>query len=279
VPRPLRPEFPGAVYYLTSRGNARQKIFLTDDDRHHFLNTLAGVIVRYGWICHAYCLMNNHYHLLIETPKTNLSIGMRQLNGVYTQAFNRRHKRVGHLFQGRYKAILVEKESHLLELCRYVVLNPLRIKGKIQIGHWKWSSYQATAGMVPVPKCLTVDWILSHFGGTRRAALDGYRVFVREGLESRPWEKLTGQIYLGSESFIERHAHETSRKHTEIPRAQRQAARPSLKQIFAKRSKNAIEAAHTNYGYRMKEIAEHLGVYYATVSRRLKKLEQEQGNI
>src|SRR5574342_859448 len=107
--RPLRLEFAGAVYHLTSRGNARQKVFFTDHDRRLFLDTLAQVVSRYGWICHAYCLMANHYHLLVETPKANLSIGMRQLNGIYTQSFNRRHKRVGHLFQGRFKAILVEK--------------------------------------------------------------------------------------------------------------------------------------------------------------------------
>jgi REP-associated tyrosine transposase len=276
--RPLRLEFPGAVYHLTSRGNAGQRIFFSETDRELFLKTLSRVISRYSWICHAYCLMENHYHLLIETPKPNLSIGMRQLNGIYTQAFNRRHKRVGHLFQGRYKGILVEKESHLLELCRYVVLNPLRVKGKAKIEHWKWSSYQATAAMVPVAEFLTVDWILSQFGKSRSAALAGYRAFVREGLESRPWEKLTGQIYLGSDSFIEKHAHE-NKKRTEIPRVQLQAARPSLQQIFNRRGKKAIEVAYTDYGYRMKEIAEHLGMHYATVSRRLKKGEQEKRNV
>jgi REP element-mobilizing transposase RayT len=124
--RPLRLQFPGAVYHLTSRGNARQKVFLTDADRELFLNTLTRVVRRYDWVCHAYCLMANHYHLLVETPKANLSIGMRQLNGIYTQSFNRRHNRTGHLFQGRFKAILVERKSHLLELCRYIVLNPAR---------------------------------------------------------------------------------------------------------------------------------------------------------
>ena len=124
--RPLRLEFPGAIYHLTSRGNARHKVFFTDADRELFLNTLTRVVRRYDWVCHAYCLMANHYHLLVETPKANLSIGMRQLNGIYTQSFNRRHNRTGHLFQGRFKAILVERESHLLELCRYIVLNPTR---------------------------------------------------------------------------------------------------------------------------------------------------------
>ncbi|MBI2534293.1 MAG: transposase, partial [Deltaproteobacteria bacterium] len=168
--RPLRLEFNGAVYHLTSRGNARQKVFFSDTDRELFLETLAQVVSRYGWICHGYCLMANHYHLLVETPKANLSIGMRQLNGIYTQCFNRQHKRVGHLFQGRFKAILVQKESYLLELCRYIVLNPVRVKGGAEMGAWKWSSYRATAGLVLVPEFLSIDWLLEQFGQNRPAA-------------------------------------------------------------------------------------------------------------
>jgi REP element-mobilizing transposase RayT len=111
--RPLRVQFDGAIYHVTSRGNAREDIFDNDADRHSFLEILGKVIHRFHWRCHAYCLMDNHYHLVIETPEANLSQGMRQLNGVYTQVYNRRHRTVGHLFQGRYKAILVQKESHL----------------------------------------------------------------------------------------------------------------------------------------------------------------------
>ena len=116
--RPLRLQYAGAVYHLTSRGNARQPVFGDDSDRQLFLALFSQVVTRHRWLCHAHCLMDNHYHLLVETPHPNLSTGMRQLNGMYTQAFTRRHDRVGHLFQGRYKAILVEKEAHLLELCR-----------------------------------------------------------------------------------------------------------------------------------------------------------------
>ena len=127
--RPLRLEFPGALYHVTARGNARQGIYLDDQDRHLFLSVLSEVVGRFAWICHAYCLMDNHYHLLIETPQANLSLGMRQLNGVYTQRLNRRHARAGHVFQGRFKAILVERDAYLLKLARYIVLNPLRAGG------------------------------------------------------------------------------------------------------------------------------------------------------
>ena len=126
--RPLRLEFPGAVYHITARGNARQPIALDDTDRERYVEVLGREVSQQNWQCYAWCLMDNHYHLLIETPEGNLVHGMRRLNQVYTQGFNRRHGRVGHVLQGRYKSIVVEKESHLLELCRYVVLNPLRAR-------------------------------------------------------------------------------------------------------------------------------------------------------
>jgi putative transposase len=273
--RPLRLEFPGAVYHLTSRGNARQRIFFSDRDRAIFLDTLSQVIFRYSWSCHAYCLMANHYHLLIETRKPNLSLGMRQLNGVYTQSFNRRHKRVGHLFQGRFKAILVQRESYLLELCRYIVLNPVRIKGDVRMDAWKWSSYRATAGVVPVPEFLSTDWVLGQFGKNRPTAHKRYREFVREGLSSRPWEALKGQIYLGSQQFIEKHSPENIEL-KEIPRAQLKAGRPSLERLFAKSGERVIVQAYKEHGYRLHEIAAHLGIHYATVSRKLKQVEQSK---
>ena len=143
--RPLRIEYPGALYHVTSRGNARAPIYKADADRETFLDVLERVTERFNWLCHAYCLMDNHYHLMIETPDGNLASGMRQLSGVYTQRFNRRHKRVGHVFQGRYKAILVDRDSYLLELCRYVVLNPVRAKMVRSARQWRWSSFRATA--------------------------------------------------------------------------------------------------------------------------------------
>ena len=200
--RPLRLEFSGAVYHVTSRGNARQNIVDDDRDRSQWLTILAPVVDRYGWLCHAYCRMDNHYHLLIETPQPNLSLGMRQLNGRYTQAYNRRHHRVGHLFQGRFAAILVEKEVHLLELCRYVVMNPVRAKLVPHPRQWTWSSYRATVGETQAPVRLATHWILGQFGDRVRPAQEKYRAFVAEGRGGpRPWEQLTGQIYLGSEAF------------------------------------------------------------------------------
>ena len=161
--RPLRLEFPGAIYHVTSRGDRQEDIYETEGDRLLFLAVFGEVCKSYNWICHGYCLMTNHYHLLIETPDANLSQGMRQLNGVYSQKFNRIHKRVGHVFQGRYKAIMVEKESYLLELTRYIVLNPVRAKMVYFAQEWEWSSYRAMIGQSTLPFWLHTDWILSAF--------------------------------------------------------------------------------------------------------------------
>jgi putative transposase len=169
--RPLRLEFAGALYHVTSRGNRREDIYESDSDRQSFLNVLGDVCARYNWSCHAYCLMGNHYHLLIETPDANLSKGMRQLNGVYTQIFNRANNRVGHVFQGRYKAILVEKQSYLLELSRYIVLNPVRAEMVRSAKDWRWSSYRAMAGQAKAEACLDVEWLLASFGGVKSNAI------------------------------------------------------------------------------------------------------------
>lgn len=282
--RPLRIEFPGAVYHVTSRGNARQVIFVDDEDRGIFFDVLSMVVERFHWFCHAYCLMENHYHLLIETPKGNLSKGMRELNGVYTQGFNRRYGRVGHLFQGRYKAILVEKDNHLLSLCRYVVLNPVRIGLRERPEQWKWSSYRATIGLEKRPSFLTIDWLLSQFDGRKRVAMEKYRRFVMEGIgKESPWEALKGQIFYGTDGFIKRLSGllDEKGKTKEVPRLQRYAVRPSLRELFnGKRGRGrrvedkTIYAAYVRYGYTMKEIAEYLGFHYATISRAMKRVER-----
>jgi len=273
--RPLRIEYPGAVYHVTSRGNARQDIFSDEPDRAAFLEILEKAIERFNWLCHTYCLMGNHYHLLIETVDPTLARGMRHLNGVYTQAFNRRHKRSGHLLQGRYKAILVEKDSHLLELARYVVLNPVRARMVRSCKDWRWSSYRATAGLESAPSFLTTEWILSQFAGSLAKARKAYRRFVSAGRGEPVWEKLKGQIYYGSDEFVEQHVPEGSLTFREIPREQRLVHRPSIEDVFASTSEAcAIATAYREYGYRLREIAEYLGVHYSTVSRRLKNQEE-----
>ena len=280
--RPLRIEFPGAVYHITSRGNAREPIFTEEGDFADFLNILCTIVKRYNWILHSYCLMNNHYHLLIETPEGNLSRGMRQLNGIYTQKFNRKHNRVGHILQGRYKSILVEKDSHLLELCRYVVLNPVMAKIAKRPEEWRWSSYKATLGRDKGSPCLTTDWILSQFHKDRETARERYKIFVREGIKSEsPWKDMRGEMLLGSQTFIEKHKKLITEKEEikEIPKAQRYATRPSLDEIFKKAEQDkasidrAIYNAYTAYGYRLKEIGDHLDVHYSTVSRAIKRME------
>lgn len=154
--RPLRLEYAGALYHITSRGDRREAIYEDDNDRNAFISVLEGVCDTYNWVCHAYCLMSNHYHLLIETPDANLSKGMRQLNGLYTQTYNRTHGRVGHVFQGRYKAILVEKENYLLELSRYIVLNPVRAGIVRSVRDWpveQLSSHYRTGKRIKMFKC------------------------------------------------------------------------------------------------------------------------------
>lgn len=205
--RQLRLEYPGALHHVTARGNEQQTIFHDETDRRHFLTLFGREILQQQWRCYAYCLMGNHYHLLLETPEPNLSRGMRRLNGSYTQRFNWRHQRVGHLLQGRFKSLLVERESYLLELCRYVVLNPVRAGMVVSPQEWTWSSYGATAGLSAAPVWLDVVDLLGLFAADYDRAQQRYQQFVAEGLgRPSPWTEITGQIFLGSPAFRERMA-------------------------------------------------------------------------
>jgi hypothetical protein len=219
--------------------------------------------------------MDNHYHLMVEIPDANLSIGMRQLNGVYTQKYNRRHNKPGHVFQGRFKAILIDKENYLLELCRYVVLNPVRAKMVEEPKQWPWSSYGATAGLEPVPGYLSVDWILGLFSAKRKVAQKRYQLFVKEGMHTAsPWNELQGQVLLGKEGFVEKFKDLLADKEKvkEIPRPQRYVGRLGLDELFkgidtkSQRDRNVYDA-HMKYGYTLKEIAHHLKIHYTTVSK------------
>lgn len=277
--RPLRIQFPGGLYHVTARGNGRQTLFADDADCERFLKVLTLVVARYHLLCHAHCLMGNHYHLLLETPDANLSLAMRQLNGVYSQAFNRRHERPGHVLEGRFHAQVVDKDAYLREVCRYIVLNPVRAGLVAHPRDWPWSSYRATAGEVPSQPFLTVDWVLSLAGtATRSDAERRYMEFVDAGLG----EMATSLEPVGTRPFVgtagdlgpvrERIGGATSI--VEVPRAQRFALRPDLAVLFAKvESRDDRDArcvlAVREYGYTMRAIAQFLGVHYATVSRAL----------
>lgn len=279
--RPLRIEYSGAVYHITTRGNERKPIFRDNEDRETFLDVLKNVNRRYNYLCHAYCLMDNHYHIIIETPDGNLSRGMRQLNGVYTQCFNKRHNRIGHIFQGRYKAILIQKESHLLEVCRYVVLNPVRAKAVNRPEGWEWSSYCATAEIKKPHSCLTTGWILGQFSSKTGLARKRYKEFVKGGIGKETiWADVNGQILLGDDDFIERLEAYLKRYEDikEIPKSQRYINSPSLDRIFDERGlidkKNrdeGISKAVERYGYTQKEVADYLGMHYSTISRLIKR--------
>lgn len=269
--RPLRLEFAGALYHITSRGNRRGDIYENDEDRQQFLKLLNDVCDTHNWGCHAYCLMSNHYHLLIETPDANLSKGMRQLNGVYTQTFNRKHNRVGHLFQGRYRAILVEKQNYLLELARYIVLNPVRAQMVRSAREWPWSSYRATAGQEQAQTCLQTEWILAAFGKRKQKAIEGYKQFVSEGKgQPSPWQVLKNQVYLGSEEFIDKiQQHiDGDKELDEIPYSQRRPVARKLEEYRSKHNQRneAIVEAYRSGGYTLKEIGVYFGLHYSTVS-------------
>ena len=271
--RSLRIEYPGALYHITSRGNARQKTYLSKTDYNQFIFVLKDVIKRYNWVCYTYCLMPNHYHLVIETPEANLSAGMRQLNGVYTQKFNYIHKRVGHLFQGRYKAMVVEKESYLGELIRYVVLNPVRAKLVKNPEHWRWSGHREVLSKES-DICINRQKLISVFETAKN-----YKEFIsQKTVDESPWDKLKGDIILGSYEFIEKIKHHFSKngKDKEISKKARFVGRPKLKEIIInnddnkdKRNKQII-TAYLKYGYTQKEISDYLQVHYSLISKTVK---------
>jgi putative transposase len=282
--RPLRIEFRGAVYHITSRGNGKQKIFFKDNDRKVFLSLLWEVVEREKWVCYAYCLMDNHYHLLIETTRPNLSRGMRELNGVYAQKLNYIRNSVGHVFQSRYKSILVEKDNYLLELCRYIALNPVRAGIVENPEDWRWSSYRATLGIAKPPKYLNTSWVLKNFDEDIEKSKQKYEKFVLEGVgKESPWRELRGRIFLGSKKFIEKHEEKLSgkEKENEIAKIERFANRPPLEEIFKdvktkeKRDKK-IYKAYEEYRYSLKEIGDFFEIHYSTISRIVKKIKEER---
>jgi putative transposase len=276
--RPLRLEFPGALYHVTCRGNRRESIFLDRTDRLAWIVEAQRMCQRFHFIVHAFCLMTNHFHLLIETPEGNLGQGMRQLNSAYSQHFNRRHGLVGHVMQGRYHAILVQKESYLQELARYIVLNPVRAGIVDSPEKWEWSSYSATVGEKSAPSWLTIDWLLASFGREHISAKDAYRNFVMAGIGAEsPLEKVSFQCILGDEGFIAEHRKSVDEHVSgEIVRTQRRALAMSLDEYqlnFSPRDV-AMAQAYQSTAFSMNQIAAHFGVSVQTVSRAVATLEK-----
>ncbi|WP_257218236.1 transposase [Janthinobacterium sp. BJB304] len=228
--RPLRLEFPGALYHVTSRGDRRGTIYRDDTDRLVWQEVLALVCERYHFVVHSFCQMSNHYHLLVETVEANLSQGMRQLNGVYTQHFNRRHKLVGHVLQGRYKAILMQQENYLLELARYIVLNPVRAHMVGSPDDRYWSSHHYVLYEAASPCWLSRDWLLSQFGATRDEAAANYSRFVAARMdETSPLAHTCHQMLLGNETFVSAHQQsQRSDAFKDTPRQQRRAVASAI---------------------------------------------------
>lgn len=276
--RPLRLEFAGALYHITSRGDRREAIYRDIEDRQQWMEILSQVCERFNWMIHGYCQMTNHYHLLTETVNGNLSRGMRQLNGLYTQKFNRRHHESGHLFQGRYKAILVQKDSHLLELTRYVVLNPVRARMVMRPEDWAWSSYNAMTNAEIERRWLDVDWTLGQFGENRAKAIAAYRQFVMAGKGlPDPKEQVRHQMFLGNDVFIAEHQQATEKpeKLCEVSKAHKRSVALTLSDYqrgYSQRDE-AMAKAYLSGAYTMAEIGQHFKVHYMTVSRAVKKHE------
>jgi REP element-mobilizing transposase RayT len=272
----------GGLYQVTSRGDRREAIYRDDADRTAWLDLLGDVCERFNWRCHAYCQMTSHYHVVVETPEANLSQGMRQLNGVYTQSTNRRLGLVGHLYQGRFKAILVERDAYLLELMRCVVLNPV-CAGLVQTADdWAWSSCRAMVGQASAPAWLEADWLLAQFGEERASAQAGYADFVRQGVGGASiWEGLRHQVFLGSEGLAGRHRATTKplERLREVPRAQRRALAEPLAGL-ARRYPDRAEAMARAFGtgvYTMQEIATFFGVHCSPVSRAVRRFQTKPG--
>jgi putative transposase len=252
------------------RGNAGQMVFRDDQDHRGFLGLLERVLERYGWLLYTYCLLGNHYHLVAETPLANISIGMRQLNGLYARRFNLRYGLEGHVFQARFRAILVENEAYLLEVCRYVVLNPVRAGLCEHPGDWPWSSFNAIVGRAKSPVPLALDRLLGSFAPTTQAAQCAYEEFVLGGLADALADRVRGERLGGAEFLRDTFGHDEPIR--EVPREQWLPEPPALEEVFDSEAR-PIATAYRRYGYTLREIGDFLGCHYATVSRALRKEE------
>ena len=280
--RPLRIEFPGAVYHVTSRGDRREAIYRDDLDRVAQLEVIAQAMDRFDATVLAYCLMGNHFHLVLHTREANLSRLMRHVNGVYTQHFNRRHNLAGHVFQGRFKAILVDRDAYLLALCRYVERNPVAAKLVAAAADWPWSSYRAHVCQSPTPDWLDSDGLHRHLLGKsvasaqdRRRAARSYAELVANVQQNDAsfWqEALRGQVFLGDEAFVEAMQAKSAppnRIDKEIPKAQRFRLRTwhdCLAHCGGDRNRS-LHIAYRECGMTMTDLAQQAGLSVSHVSR------------
>ncbi len=273
--RPVRIEFPGANYHISNYGFEGHDIFLDEEDYLVFLNVLDMAVTRFEWKLHAYALLPDHYHLVLESPKANLSRGMRQLNGVYTQHFNRKHDAAGSVFQGRFKSVLFEKGSYLKEVSRHVVLNPLRLDMASAPDKYRWSSFRATAGLIKGPDFLDSADLLAEFGKRKKDNQRKYRRYIREGIgESSPLEQRSSQVLLGSDRFLKDMQSRLSGEKVAKRGPQRAGKRQTLQSLFrgidrkSRGERNQlIQKAHIECGYTLMEIGNHLDLHYTTVSK------------
>jgi len=286
VARPLRIEYPGAFYHVTSRGNEQKDVFKSRRDREQFLSYLKSSTERYGAVIHAYCLMSNHYHLLLETPEGNLSQIMRHINGAYTTYFNVKRKRAGHLFQGRFKAILVEADEYAAELSRYIHLNPVKVGIVARPEEYEWSSYRYYIGQAEAPTWLRTSFILAYFGGM--SGVENYREFINEFREQESESPLKGAVaatILGSSEFVKRvtQAHLGEMQADRNVPAIRKLARPTLDEIvttvaklIAEDTKFARKASiyfcHRYSGARVREVGERFGMSDAAITQASKRV-------
>lgn len=289
--RPLRIEFPGAVYHVTSRGDRREPIFEDDADRAELLAVLGQALDRFDAGVLAYCLMGNHYHFVLHTRQANLSRLMRHLNGVYTQNFNLRHGKVGHLLQGRFKAILVDQDAYLLEVCRYVELNPVRAAMVDEPGRWPWSSYLAHTGQAAAPPWLDTPavqgYLLGHApqtGDDVAKAQSRYAALVAAGKDVALWSTaLSQQIYLGDADFVQRMqalAGSAGRASAEVPVQHRRAVQRPLSWYFAQWPRDeAMARAVREGGHTMTAIAGVVGLSVLRVSRAVRGFELAAGVV
>ena len=203
--RPLRVEYPGAYYHVINRGNAGEVIFKNDRDKEKFLEYLAIAVERFSVVIHSYCLMSNHFHLLLQTPEANLSKAIQWLNVSYAIYFNRKRQRQGHLFQGRFKAILIDADEYLVQLSRYIHLNPVQSNMVAKPAEYFWSSYPVFIGKRKKPDWLTTGEVLGHFGKKKNTAIKHYKNFVEElnvSVSEDPHKAIFGGFILGNTSFI-----------------------------------------------------------------------------